>query len=306
MLDEDQLDPFEKRGFVAVEGLIDQGSLDNVRGEYSALLDQLCGGWFEQGLVGPDPRGLSFWDKLTGCCGSDVDWFQPFDISLPLDGIGEDAPLHFGPAVFDLLTHPHPLDAVEQLIGPEITSNPIQHTRIKPPVSAAPGTETRDLIIETGWRQDMGAALEEADNSSDAMAENGCLKVSPGPRDRLLPHCDGTHFTLAGMCVADLDPVPAPVRSGGAAFLNPHTPHASLPNARGGFRRSFDLRHSVTGHPTGRSPFPDFVARPRSRPRTELRDWRKWRRSRRETRARMANEAHILQERWDNSGPCCA
>ena len=61
------------------------------------------------------------------------DWFQPMDISLPGDRIYADTPMHFGPAIFDLVTDSRLLDLVEDLIGAEITSNPIQHIRIKPP-----------------------------------------------------------------------------------------------------------------------------------------------------------------------------
>ena len=267
MLDENQLEHFEEYGFVTVEGLIDDATLGAVRSEYSALVDQLYDGWFKRGLIEKEPQGLSFWDKLTSCCNSDVDWFQPLDISLPLDDIAEDTPMHFGPAVFDLLTHPSLLDAVEQLIGPEITSNPIQHVRFKPPMDTVPQTETRAHIIATDWHQDMGVTLEEADNSTmvtawlavtDATVENGCLQVSPGARDKLMPHCLSEQVAIAEMFMSDLEPIPAPVKAGGTVFFNPFTPHASLPNLSDGFRWSFDLRYNASGHPTGRSQFPGF------------------------------------------------
>ena len=316
MLNENQLEHFEQHGFVTVEGLIDDDALDNLHSEYSALLDRLYDCWFQQGLVEKEPQGLSFWDKLASCCKSDVDWFQPLDISLPLEGIAEDTPMHFGPAVFDLLTHPNLLDTVEQLIGPEITSNPIQHTRFKPPRDTVPKTESRSHIIETDWHQDMSVTLEEADKSTmvtawiavtDATVENGCLQISPGARDMLLPHCTSPEqISIAEMCLSDLEPVPAPVKSGGAVFFNQFTPHGSLPNMSDGFRWSFDLRYNVTGHPTGRSLFPDFVARSRSQPWTEFRDWRSWLQSWQETRSQLANETHTLQHRWDSDAPYCA
>ena len=43
-----------------------------------------------------------------------------------------------GPAVFDVLTAPPLLDAVESIIGPEIYSNPTQHVRLKPPEALTP------------------------------------------------------------------------------------------------------------------------------------------------------------------------
>ena len=59
-------------------------------------------------------------------------------------------------------------------------------------------------------------------------------------------------------------------------LFHPLTPHAALPNRTDGFRWSFDLRYHVTGQPSGRSHFPEFVARSRAAPHTELADWRAW------------------------------
>jgi len=47
----------------------------------------------------------------------------------------------------ELVRHPTVLDAVEDLIGPEITSNPIQHVRIKPPQNRLHADE----ILEEVW-----------------------------------------------------------------------------------------------------------------------------------------------------------
>ena len=120
-------------------------------------------------------------------------------------------------------------------------------------------------------------------------------------------------YTLAGgpVYIADqflsgLEEQPVPVSAGGAVIFDPFTPHASLPNVSNGFRWSFDLRYNVTGQPTGRSQFPEFVARSRSRPESEMREWRAWHRSWRETRAHLANSPHIPQHRWSADAPHCA
>ena len=315
MLNRDQLQSFRDNGYLTVEGLIDPATLEAVKEEYRPLLDRLYRDWFRQGLVDTVPDGLSFWDRLIACSRSELDWFQHFDISLPHDGIRENTPMHFGPAVFDMVTHRNILDLVEQLIGPEITSNPIQHVRIKPPAAALPESETRAHIIATDWHQDMGVTLEEADRTrmvtvwlaiTDATVENGCLQVAPGNRRELLPHCRRTQVGIADKFLSGLEGRPVPVGAGGAVVFDPFTPHASLPNVSDGFRWSFDLRYNITGQPTGRSQFPEFVARSRSRPESELRDWRVWRRSWRETRAHLANSPHIPQHRWRDDAPYCA
>ena len=134
MLNARQLADFERDGYIVVDNVFDQESVLNpVRVEYAALLDDLYQEWFDQGLVEVAPAGLGFFEKLLISYRAKCDWFQPFDISLPGDRIFADTPMHFGPAIFNMVTHDRLLDMVEDLIGPEITSNPIQHIRIKPP-----------------------------------------------------------------------------------------------------------------------------------------------------------------------------
>ena len=65
---------------------------------------------------------------------------QYFDFSLPFQDVKEDTPCWFGPAVFNAFVNENLLDVLEQLIGPEISSNPVQHVRIKPPEKYLPKT----------------------------------------------------------------------------------------------------------------------------------------------------------------------
>ncbi len=132
MLTPEQIGRFETEGVLVVEDVLDADILARVRAEYADLLDRLYARWHAEGRV-PDGRTLGFEAKLIAAYRAGCDWFQPMDISLPGDRITEDTPFHFGPAVFDLVRHPALLDIAESLIGPEITSNPIQHVRIKPP-----------------------------------------------------------------------------------------------------------------------------------------------------------------------------
>ena len=53
-----------------------------------------------------------------------------FDFSMPQGEIKSDTPMWHGPAVFNTLTAPPILDAVESIIGPAIYSNPVQHVRL--------------------------------------------------------------------------------------------------------------------------------------------------------------------------------
>ncbi|MEL6476705.1 MAG: phytanoyl-CoA dioxygenase family protein [Pseudomonadota bacterium] len=315
MLTPAQMEHFQTQGFLVVEDLVDQATLTAVRAEYAALLDRLWADWTARGWVGETPDDAGFWDKLSRAVEGGFEWYQPFDISLPHADITEHTPMHFGPAVFDLITHAGVLDLVEDLIGGEITSNPIQHVRIKPPQRALSQEEVRAHITSTDWHQDLGVTNVEADETrfvtvwlaiTDATVENGCLQVAPGAWSELLPHCPSRQIGVAKSHIPS-HAVPTPVRAGGAVIFPPHTPHASLSNRSDGFRWSFDLRYNVTGQPTGRSQFPEFIARSRKAPESALTDWRLWQAMWETARRDLATGPHIEQHgRWSSDSAYCA
>ena len=309
MLSTDQIAKFQTEGYLVVEDVLPPSVLAPVRAEYATLLDDLVMDWGMDEL-----RDAGFEEKLIAAYRAGHDWFQPMDISLPGDRICADTPMHFGPAVFDMVTAPRLLDMVEDLIGPEITSNPIQHVRIKPPERLLNDGEVRAHVGGTDWHQDRAVALEEADKTdmvtvwlavTDATVENGCLQVVPH-ETTLLPHCPKKQTAIADGYIDTAKARPLPVKAGGAVIFHPMTPHASLPNNSDGIRWSFDLRFNRTGQPTGRAHFPDFVARSRAAPETVLRDWREWRAMWEAARARLAEKPHIDIHRWSSDSPVCA
>lgn len=307
MLTQAQIAKFHTEGVLVVEDILDQALIGRLWAEYAEILEGLMAGW------GRESSG-DFAADLIKAYRDGLDWFQPMDISLPGDRIEPDTPMHFGSAVFDMVTAPRVLDLVEDLIGPEITSNPIQHVRIKPPVHDLRPDEVRGHVGGTDWHQDRGVAHAEADETrmltvwiavTDATVENGCLQCVPRVTE-LLPHCPQRQTSIADGFL-DLDrATPLPVRSGGVVVLDPMIPHASLPNLSDGVRWSFDLRYNITGEPTGRAHFPDFVARSRAAPKTELRDWRVWKRMWEDARARLSQSPHIDIHRWSADAPVCA
>ncbi len=315
MLTDTQFSAFRRDGFLAVEGVIGEETLAPLRDEYRNLMDRLYAGWEAGGMVGP-AGGNDFWGKLQAAYDAGLDWFQPMDISLPGDTIQADTPMHFGPAVFGLVTAPAILDAVESLIGPEITSNPIQHVRIKPPARTLKPGEIRAHVGGTDWHQDRAVAHEEADSTrmvtvwvavTDATVENGCLQCVPkAPAQEMLPHCPQRQTAIAPGFLDVADARPLPVKAGGVVIFDPMTPHGSLDNTSDGFRWSFDLRYNVTGEPTGRSHFPEFVARSASAPETVLDDWRVWKSMWEDARAELSAVPHIPIHRWRADSPVCA
>lgn len=310
----DQQAAFAGQGYLVIDNVLSPERIKAVRAEYAALMNRLYKGWRSEGRVGP---ASGFWGKLRTSYEAGCDWFQPMDISLPGGEITTDTPFHMGPAVFDMLTAPRLLDIVEALVGPEITSTPIQHVRIKPPAALRHADEGRVHLDRTDWHQDRGVAHADADDTrmvtvwlaiTDATVENGCLQVIPGAhRGALRTHCpSGLQLSIPDQAIDKGAAVPLPVRSGGAVIFDPGTPHASLDNNSDGFRWSFDIRFNQTGQPTGRSHFPDFVARSRAAPETELRDWRAYRRMWADARRDLAAAPHIPIHRWDPNHPVCA
>ena len=314
MLSQAEVELFERQGFLVVENLLDEAALSAIRKEYSDLMDVLYEQWWLEGKVEKPTAGMGFWEKLDVAFRGGFDWYQPFDISLPHADITEETPMHFGPAVFNMVKNKNILDTVEALIGPELTSNPIQHVRIKPPERAVPKEEIRAHIVATDWHQDQGVTLPEADDTkmvtvwlaiTDATIENGCLQVAAGKYDEMLPHCPKTQTAIADPYIPT-DTKPLPVKAGGAVIFHPLTPHSSLTNTSDGYRWSFDLRYNITGQPTGRGHFPEFVARSRSTPDSELRDWETWKKMWEDCRREVTHSKHIPQHRWDSSSPSCA
>lgn len=245
MLTQSQIDAFHTQGYLIIEDLIDEATRQAVVAEYAELMDRLYDQWFAEGKVPKATPGMGFWDKLEVAFKAGFDWYQPLDISLPHDNITDDTPMHFGPAVFDMARAPRILDIVESLIGPEITSNPIQHVRIKPPERLVDPDEIRAHVVSTDWHQDRGVTLESADNTdmvtvwlaiTDATVENGCLQVKPGPEADMLPHCSLRQTGIREKFLPKRDAVPAPVKAGGAVIFHPLTPHASLSNTSDGYR----------------------------------------------------------------------
>ena len=308
----DQRAQFETDGYLVVPDVLPGPLLARIRGEYSDLLDRLYAGWQAQGLV-PEPQG-DFFDRLLASYRAGCDWFQPMDISLPGDAITPGTPFHFGPAVFDMVTEPGLLDLVQDLIGPEITSNPIQHVRLKPPATDLRRDEARAHITATDWHQDRAVAHATGDATqmvtvwlaiTDATLDNGCLQVIPG-RPQMYPHCPKRQTAIADGYLDLARTTPLPVRAGGAVIFHPLTPHASRENTSARFRWSFDIRYNVTGQPTGRAHFPEFVARSAARPDSVPGDWRDWRRLWEDARARLSGQPHIPIHRWTSDAPACA
>lgn len=278
-LSDRQQEDFERDGFLVLPDVLTEVDLAPVREEYARLLDDVANRLYEAGQVSSRHEDLAFDARYSALIAECPAVFRRIDITLPVVNPVPDAPDgHFGPAVFDLLTHPKILDIVESLIGPDILSNPTQHLRLKPPENKLNRAQSKGYIGRTQWHQDLAGLLDEALDTnlltvwiavSDALEEQGCLVAIPGShkaeRGEMTAHCPESETVaanyIAGRRLAPGPRVPLPVRQGGVVLLHKLTQHASLPNKSDQLRFAFDLRYQPPGQPTGRPGFPAFLAR---------------------------------------------
>jgi hypothetical protein len=321
-LSSEQVARFEEQGYLVVEQLFDPvADLDPIIEEYKGVLDRLAEDLYEKGETTSLYQDLPFGQRLIRIYQeSGKVHAQYFDFSLPQGGVKPDTPMWVGKAVFNAMTNPRLLDAVESIIGPEIYSNPVQHVRIKPPERLTPRDENGVVQLgATPWHQDNGVVLPEADDTNmltvwfpllDAPVEAGPLQVIPYSHlDGLRTHCPGR---VGGLTIPEelleLDQtIPVPMKRGDVLFLTKRTCHSSLSNVSDNIRWSFDLRYNPIGQATGRGAFPGFVARSRSNPASELRDATEWANLWRATRQRMAEEnENFVFNRWNSRAMVCA
>ena len=322
----EQLEHFHQEGYVVVEDLLDpEEVLDPLEAEYGTVLDSLARDLLDEGAITSTYGAMPFGDRLTQVyqeCGTVHR--QQFDFTLPQQNVTYDTPMWHGPAVFNALTAPALLDAMESIIGPEIYSNPTQHVRLKPPEAQTPiNPETgRVQLGATPWHQDSGVVTEDADDTEmitawfpvwDADEDAGCLHLVPRSHDDgLNKHCPGATLTSpAGLHIPEHlfrieDAVTVPMRRGSVLFMHRLTCHGSLPNKSDRVRWSLDLRYNPIGQRSGREAFPGFVARSKAHPETELHDAEEWAEQWRECRERLARENDPSYNRWDSDDPACA
>ena len=330
----EQISQFEGQGYLVVPGLFDpERDFAAVFEDYADVLEGLLRDLKAAGEIPSTWPELSFAEKIvrlhetTGKI-----YHQHFDFALPpRAGIPAETPICLAPSIFRLLTHPVLLDAVESVIGPEITSNPVQHVRIKPPQGAltfgASGKLKDTMGIPTGtslvgrtpWHQDNGVITEDGDTTemvtvwfplTDATIEMGCLAVIPGShRDGLLTHCPDRvgELSIASRLIDESQSVPLPMKAGDILFLHRRTSHSSLANTSDTVRWSFDLRYHPTGQASGRACLPECIVRSAKDPSRVVQDPAIWARAWTDARDRLAKASHLPpSNRWSADAAECA
>jgi phytanoyl-CoA hydroxylase len=310
-----------------VPGVLDpERDLEPILDEYDEVLDRIARSLHAEGAIASTYDELDFNARLIKIMEETGREFgQHFDITIG-GNIHAENPFHCGPAVFRLLTNPRLLDVVESVIGPEIFSSPVQHTRMKPPDALVPAT-ARSIVSKTPWHQDQGVAPPEADESdiltvwipaNEATIPNGCLELVPYSHlSGLADHCPRFENGRKGLAIPnqliDLEhAIPMPMRAGDILLLTKSTMHASLANTTTDeVRISFDLRYLPVGQPDGSASQQErgFVARSVANPASEARDPEIWREKMMTALEKLrAQEPKPLTalNRWRADAPACA
>ena len=271
----EQVEHFEANGFLLVRGALGDADLDPLIAEYEAFIDRRARQLHAEGKIS-DPHADAPFDRRLALICKECDEIYPELDIMKLRA----------KAAFAFLRNESLLDMVEAFVGPEITCSPIQHMRAKVPQGLL-ATSGRDPHV-LPWHQDAGVTWEEADNEfiltvwlplTRADESNGCLQVMPGVVGTgLRPHVTraGKGTVIVDEHMPDSDPVILPMNKGDVLFFHKETPHRSTQNLTDTVRWSMDLRYQRTGTPTGRPFHPEFVARSRANPASELKDWAEW------------------------------
>ena len=269
----EQLAEYDDRGVVVARGILEQEDLQPVIDELCEFVDSRArelhiAGRIEQ-LHEEEPFERRF-GLLARQCGEIAQ--------------GMDIMHHRGTAMFEFLFNDNLLDAVESIVGPEITCSPIQHIRPKPPATADDGGTDGFNVVP--WHQDAGVMMEEAEETNivtcwlplvPVTREMGCLQVLPGVnRIGYVKHQAAGGTTVVPGQIPHMAPVDLECRPGDVIFMHRFIPHRSMPNLSDRCRWSIDLRYQTSGQHTGRTGHPALVVRSASDPGRVEREYGRW------------------------------
>jgi ectoine hydroxylase-related dioxygenase (phytanoyl-CoA dioxygenase family) len=271
ILNAEQIEFYDEEGYLVLPGYLSDCDLDGARAAMEEKVEEMARDLLDAGMIN---------DTLPE---------EPFKTRLAklFDGLSDEHFLKYGrgwrdrrPGYFDLMSNSKILDAVEDLIGGEIFSNPVYNVRPKVPKVAAGAVP---------WHQDKSYWPDANSNPVitvwiplvDANLENGCLHIWPRThKTKVLSfHAEtysGTGFTeIDEEHLKEARVIPMPLAAGGAILFNDRCIHMSTPNNSDHVRWSVDLRYQPTdqdpmaGHGAG------FLARSRKYPErvATLDDW---------------------------------
>lgn len=243
---------FFDEGWVMVPDVLTPAALEPLRREIADIIDATARRLAADGRITDLHANEPFETRLTRLVDDHPELTGEYMAALE----GRAGGGHTGREMFGIITHPHLLEAMECLLGPEIVGSSVYRIRPKLPGFA------RGVVP---WHQDSGYFAAHCDQSLivtcwlplvDATPENGCLQLLPRRHGRgVVRHHTGGNAGYLVIADEDLPGPPAeavtvPVPLGGVLLMTNLTPHCSTPNTTDTIRWSIDLRYQGRDVPT--------------------------------------------------------
>lgn len=258
----DQHQQFDQEGVIVLPAVLSDADLNPVIRDIEKWVDDKA-------------KRLQTKGKIQNLCsdlGFETRYAKLFEQSTSISH-GLDVMYMLQPNVFEFLRNPTLLDCLEPLLGAEISCNPIQHLRAKPPTHLE-GSEAPSFH-NVPWHQDAGVMMAEGEGSNIVTCWIPLVDITEEMRCMQAPHVGGGETMIEPKLLPQTEPRKLVCRKGDVILMSRFTPHASTPNRTDRCRWSLDLRFQPTGQHTGRTAHPDFVVRSQSKqPAFEYDDWK--------------------------------
>ncbi|KAH3884094.1 phytanoyl-CoA dioxygenase domain-containing protein 1 homolog [Dreissena polymorpha] len=247
----EKVQEYFNQGFTVADGFFTPEKIEPCKQSYSRLIGEIAQKLYDAGKIKNLYEGYNMSDRLIKL---EQEWPGAVVMLLKLGQLT--------PEFAALYQHERLLNAIEQLVGPEIGASPVWNTRPKTPNHA----ET-----EVPWHQD--SAYFDKDSYRmliatawiafvDITRDNGCMQfVRGGHRKGMVcvhECCDNFYLMIKDEELQnrlganpDTDFISCPVKAGGIVFFNNMTPHRSLPNRSDHIRFAMDLRYQDANKPWG-------------------------------------------------------
>jgi len=216
MLTQEQKAFYRENGYLVLEGVLSQAELKTLRDTVDELVEKAQALGTPNSLCDFEPVNKNGRKVVRRI-------FNPFEQARCFE---------------ELASHKNVLDAVEDVIGPNIQ---IHHSKLnmKSPGVGSPVKWHQDLPFFPHTNTDLVACLIHLDDST---LENGCLRAIPGSY-KMGPLDHRRNGKFIGMVTEDMKKVDEskavalPLKAGGMVLLHCLTLHSSAPNLSGAPRR---------------------------------------------------------------------
>src|SRR5579862_6276107 len=213
----DQIAQFHDQGYLVVQDLFPPSELAPLRREIAEIVGTVAARLYAEGRITELHWEAGFETRLALLVAGQPELWDEYRRAIE----GRAGGGHAGRAMYDLIVHPRLLDAMEDLVGPEIVGSSVYRIRPKLP---------RHIRGEVPWHQDSGYFMPHCDGALvvtvwiplvNATVENGCLQVLPrAHRSGVATHHTGGpggYLVIEGQDLprAQADAVHVPVPLGG-------------------------------------------------------------------------------------------